>query len=90
MGENMQTVSIGKYTLCYDYSTTYSPRLRLARILDDTNKEVMMSMYQEGNGIDIKKNFLGGPGYTGVMVRISNTKILVPYYLSFELEENNG
>ena len=83
----MQVVQVGKYKLYYDYSDTYSPRLRLGQINDENDKPVTMSMYQEGNGIDIKKSFLGGPGYMGVMVRIADTKILVPYYLYFELEE---
>ena len=86
----MQVIKVDKYKLYYDYSDTYSPRLRLGQINDENDKPVMMSMYQEGNGIETKKNPFGSPGYTGVMVRIGDTKILVPYYLYFELEEGKN
>jgi hypothetical protein len=86
---NTIVIQVEGYNLFYVKKTFSNTSYMLEQVTDKDSKPIMMTFGMSGNGISASKNgFIGGNDYSGTMVEIGKTKMLVPYYLMFERKES--
>lgn len=85
---NTIRIQLEDHTLTYTKKTLSHTFYMLEQVTDKNGDPVMMTLGMTGNGITVSKNnYIGSDEYSGTMVIIGKTKMLVPYYLMFERDE---
>ena len=85
----MIKIELQNYTLYYD---SLHGNFTLQLIEDEKGEAVVMQISLSGSGIEKSTDSMSaaliGDSFTGSMVRIKDTNILVPYYLFYDTSED--